>query len=571
MNGTDVPLAQQLIGILAANREDAYRTHQMRGQILKSMARELHAKFGLQKWDNLKQKHVAYLVDQLKAEDKGSRTIDGKLSNLRWLCRKIGKANLMPKTNKELGIASHARHTHAGRVVTAEKLQQVLDALKDQPRLAAMVLLARALGLRFRDRRARDVAASRAAARLRPQDRPPRPARRRAAPRLGEAPEERLATTSFRCRPSCRLLSGGHVAYVFREYRSNGKPWCIAYTGVDGKLRREKTDAPTKELAKKLLAKRIVEVTEAKIAGVTVDRPVVTFTEFVKEYTRHIEAKKTVASIARDKEIIERLKKTFGDARMKDVTTGMVQRYMDDRMHDTYGKGHPYRPATINREIICLSAISREAVKRDHVVKNPVRGVKLLKEDNKIVRYLSDDEERRLMAACTPNLKPIVVFALNTGMRKGEILNLEWDDVDLEQRLIRVRNTKSKRTRYIPINTTLKTVLAGLAKYEGCPHVFTNPDTRTRWCDQKIAWRYTIRRAKVTKFRFHDLRHTFASRLVQAGVPLQAVQELLGHATIEMTMRYAHLAPDDLRKAVEIIVPRPAPQQPSETPPPGGP
>ncbi len=113
--------------------------------------------------------------------------------------------------------------------------------------------------------------------------------------------------------------------------------------------------------------------------------------------------------------------------------------------------------------------------------------------------------------------------------------------------------------------------LEGLAKYEGCPHVFTNPDTRTRWCDQKIAWRYTIRRAKVVKFRFHDLRHTFASRLVQAGVPLKAVQELLGHASIEMTMRYAHLAPDDLRRAVEVIVVRPAPQQPSETPPPGGP
>jgi site-specific recombinase XerC len=147
----NIPLVQQLIGILAANREDAYRTHQMRGQILKSMARDLHAKFGLQKWDNLKQKHVAYLVDKLKAADKGSRTIDGKLSNLRWLCRKIGKANLMPKTNKELGIASHARHTHAGRVVTPQKLQQVLDALKDQPRLVAMVLLARALGLRFRE------------------------------------------------------------------------------------------------------------------------------------------------------------------------------------------------------------------------------------------------------------------------------------------------------------------------------------------------------------------------------------------------------------------------------------
>jgi integrase len=353
---------------------------------------------------------------------------------------------------------------------------------------------------------------------------------------------------------------------VFRDYRVKAKPWCIAWKGVDGKLHKEKTDAPTKELAKKLLSKRLVEVIEAKVAGVTIDQKPITFTEFMKEYLKHVEARKTPGSQDRDKGVVDRLKKRFGGKRLKEFTTGMIQRYADDRMHETHHNKRPYKPATINRELICLSAIFREAVKRQYVSINPVRGVKLLPMDNKIVRYLSDDEEMALLGACNVGLRPIVICALHTGMRKGEILKLTWDDVDLDQRLIRVQHTKSRRTRYIPINTVLYGELKALPTYKGVPFVFVNPDTEDQWCDEKIAWKYAIRKSKVKNFRFHDLRHTFASRLVQAGVQLKAVQELLGHASIEMTMRYAHLSPDDLRRAVEVLVKK-APETASESEP----
>jgi hypothetical protein len=96
-------------------------------------------------------------------------------------------------------------------------------------------------------------------------------------------------------------------------------------------------------------------------------------------------------------------------------------------------------------------------------------------------------------------------------------------------------------------------VLKAVPKWDDCEFVFANPDTHHRWCDIKVAWAFTIRRSKVKNFRFHDLRHTFASRLVQSGVQIQVVQELLGHATLEMTQRYAHLAPGDLRRAVDIL------------------
>src|SRR5688572_1855069 len=144
------------------------------------------------------------------------------------------------------------------------------------------------------------------------------------------------------------------MSYVFREYRSNGKPWCIAYKGVDGRMRREKTDAPTKELAKKLLARKLVEVTEAKIAGVTIEQVPMTFAEFLKEYRNHIQAHKSAQSVGRDERSIKHLAKVFGPRQLRQVTTGMVQKYVDDRMHQKKRGNKPYRPATINRELMCL-------------------------------------------------------------------------------------------------------------------------------------------------------------------------------------------------------------------------
>lgn len=354
------------------------------------------------------------------------------------------------------------------------------------------------------------------------------------------------------------------MAYVYREYRSRGKPWCLAYKGPDGRLRREKTDAPTKELAKKLLAKRLVEVTEAKIAGVPIDPKPVTFAEFEKEYICHIEAKKTPQSVGRDRRSIKTLEAVFGHRKLKEITTGMAQKYVDDRMHQMKRGGKkPYKPATINRELMCLSAIFREAVKRGYAQRNPVRGVKQLPEDNIIVRYLTEDEEKRLLAGCTATLRPIVLCGLHTGMRRSEILDLQWQDVDLDQRLICVRKTKSKKKRYLPINKVLLETLKALPRLKDCPYVFANPESKKRWYDQQTAWEYALKRGEITNFRFHDLRHTFASRLVQAGVPLKAVMELLGHSNIQVTMRYAHLAPADLRRAVDVLCPQETATQPA--------
>ncbi len=146
----DTPLERQLISILAVNREDSYATQRKRGWVLSSAARALHERFGLQKWANLGAKHVAAIVEAWKAGDRGHRDIEGKLSHLRWLVRKIGKANLVPRSNAELGIEPGPRHTRAGKVISDERFEEKLSAVPDE-RIRVMMLLARHLGLRFKE------------------------------------------------------------------------------------------------------------------------------------------------------------------------------------------------------------------------------------------------------------------------------------------------------------------------------------------------------------------------------------------------------------------------------------
>lgn len=146
----NLPLARQLISILAANREDSHATQRKRAEHLGNVAEILHCRFGLQKWDNLRQKHVDEIVRTWKFLDKGHRTIEGKLSNLRWLLHKIGKPNLLPRSNAELGIEPGPRYTRAGKTVADEELAKKLALIADL-RVRAMIGLARHVGLRFKE------------------------------------------------------------------------------------------------------------------------------------------------------------------------------------------------------------------------------------------------------------------------------------------------------------------------------------------------------------------------------------------------------------------------------------
>jgi integrase len=242
-------------------------------------------------------------------------------------------------------------------------------------------------------------------------------------------------------------------------------------------------------------------------------------------------------------------------------------------------------PSTVLRDLFTLSSVLRRAVKAGELTENPVRRVDKPRVDRRgKVRFLDQAEETRLRDALKArdeeiqnrrtlannsrqarnelllpqmhfgdHLTPAVLLSMNTGLRRGEALKLRWGSVDLDRRLITVegRNSKSRQTRHVPLNDEAVRVLRDWREQAGAgARVFHVVGFQT-------AWETVLKRARISKFRWHDLRHHFASRLVQQGVPLNTVRDLLGHGSVGMSLRYAHLAPDQRREAVAKLNERP--------------
>jgi integrase len=180
-----------------------------------------------------------------------------------------------------------------------------------------------------------------------------------------------------------------------------------------------------------------------------------------------------------------------------------------------------------------------------------VKQVRLFREHNARTRFLTEEEEAYLLAHCNPHLKPLVITALHTGFRKSELLSLRWANVDFRHRLIKVEAayTKTHEARSVPMTETLTATLKSLK--------ITAPSDSTGFVfgyrNVTKTFARAVKRAEIVDFTFHDLRHTFASRLVMAGVDLATVKELMGHKHITMTLRYTHLAPGHKRSAMAAL------------------
>lgn len=181
------------------------------------------------------------------------------------------------------------------------------------------------------------------------------------------------------------------------------------------------------------------------------------------------------------------------------------------------------------------------------------RGKRLMfKENNHILRFLSEAEIEALLPVCPAHLRPIVETALLTGMRKEELLSLKWEQIN--HGLIHLSKTKSGNPRHLPISGRLVEIFQQLRQQNHLksPYVFCDAQGR-RFNTVKRSFATACRKAGITDFRFHDLRHTFASHLIMRGAGLKPVQELLGHSDIMMTMRYAHLSSGHL-KEVDFLI-----------------
>lgn len=213
------------------------------------------------------------------------------------------------------------------------------------------------------------------------------------------------------------------------------------------------------------------------------------------------------------------------------------------------------KKSTVNRYLQLGGKMLNLAIEEGYLEENVIRKVKLYSEkDNLKERILTEEEEEKLTENCSDILKLIIAFALNTGMRRAEILGLTRSQVDFKNRRIRVEKTKSGKVRFIPINEDLFKLLLKLKSENGqSPFVFLNPATKRPFLDMKTPFKRACRMSGIEGLRFHDLRHTFATRLVAKGVDIETIKELLGHHSIAITQRYLHSSDERKRKAVEIL------------------
>lgn len=325
-----------------------------------------------------------------------------------------------------------------------------------------------------------------------------------------------------------------------------GNIYWIRYAGLDGKTVFESSGSDKFREAETLLIRRRQSIKEGKQPEVKkIENHL--FSELVVEYRRWIERQRSF----RQKECnVKQLKEIFGNIPLRRFNTMILEQYQTERLQ----RGN--KPATVNRHIALMKHMFTKAVDWNMIeedVLKRVRKVKLLEENNRRLRYLSKEEAHALEEACTKHLRPIVITALNTGMRKGEILSLKWENVDLKHGFILLDRTKNGERREIPINKTLRATLTEIERRLDIPWVFHDAQTGSPYGDIKNSFNGARRRAKIADFRFHDLRHTFASQLVMAGIDLTTVSRLLGHKDLTMTLRYSHLSPLHMARAVDIL------------------
>ncbi|MBI3585424.1 MAG: site-specific integrase [Nitrospinae bacterium] len=330
--------------------------------------------------------------------------------------------------------------------------------------------------------------------------------------------------------------------------RQDSPTWWMSFS-VNNRQYKRSTGTEDKRLAEAILGKVRGQVIEGKWFPDGDKYLDATFRELSERYLSWADGR--LKSAKWKKHIINQLLNHFADFQLTDFTTHSIETYQSLRLQ----KGN--KPATVNRLITNVKHMFTKAYEWELVGEDMlkrVRNVKLLPENNRRLRYLSIEECQTLINACSPHLKPIVITALNTGMRKGEILSLEREKhIDLRHGFILLDVTKNGERREIPINNTMRNLFQKLIPRTDIPYVFYGPDTGKPYGDIKKGFQSAIRRAGIKDFHFHDLRHTFASHLVMAGVDLTTISRLLGHKDIKMTLRYAHLAPAHLTEAVKKL------------------
>ena len=383
--------------------------------------------------------------------------------------------------------------------------------------------------------------------------------------------------------------------FLLRVQPSGVMTYYLTYRNVDGNKKRYKigkhgavTPMQARDVALTLSGRVIggEDVQERKkqvrkAAENSKSRTLVGFLNMRYQDWVESERKTGRATVKRIKSIF----KEFMDMPLDEINHWVVEKWRSERLKA--GK----KPTTVNRDLITLKSVLSKAIEWEVIELHPLAKLKPLKTDkHSKVRYLTSEEEDKLRGGLIARdiqmkrerehanhwrrercyelypdltqfhyadyLEPMVLLAMNTGMRRGELFDLQWSDVNFSERILTVSGAvaKSGKTRHIPLNKEAWKVLDKWQQLCGENKLVFPGKNGERFIHIKKSWGGVLNDARINNFRFHDLRHHFASKLVMAAVDLNTVRELLGHADIQMTLRYAHLAPEYKAKAVEKLV-----------------
>jgi integrase len=326
--------------------------------------------------------------------------------------------------------------------------------------------------------------------------------------------------------------------------------WWMSFTH-NGKQIRRSTETEDKKLAIRIFDKLKGEIAEGK----WFEKPpgdAYKFKDLMDKYMAEYSAvNKAASSHKRDKSLVAQLNSVFGDHYLTDITPAMISDFKVKRRADGVSA------RTINYELTTMSHAFNIAMREWGLAsENPVMKVKKERVSNNIERWLTFDEEKKLLKKSPKWLQDIIVFAIHTGLRQSEILDLKWSQVDMERHTITIFEQKNRCVDTLPLNETAQGVLKDRHQANLSSDSYVFPNTKaTRKGNGLLmeAFHVALKKSGVSTFRFHDLRHTFATRLIRNGVDLYTVQKLGRWKTVTMVQRYAHHHPESLRAAIGVL------------------
>ncbi|MGH6662175.1 MAG: tyrosine-type recombinase/integrase [Rhodospirillales bacterium] len=324
-----------------------------------------------------------------------------------------------------------------------------------------------------------------------------------------------------------------------RLYRRKGSPkWWVDWRDQNGQRHRKSTRTDDKDLAIALAAKWQQESFMERHFGTIPETP---FRDALLRYGQEKKRQNPEGYEASTKYRLQLLLDKFDGINLSGINLATIQDFADERLKQV-------KDGSVQKELATLKAILNRAHREERLAAvPPFPRMKALRGR---CRWLTVDEEQRLLASAAKHLRPLIAFAIDTGGRRSELLKLDWRHVDLERGCVTFTKTKNGEDRSVRLTDRAKKVLAELGPKPEGP-VFTYG--RKRMKRVKTSFETAREKAGIADIRFHDLRHTFASRLVQQGIPLYEVMHLTGHKTVSMVQRYAHLAPDYQDRAIQAL------------------